>query len=446
MKRIRLLVMLVAAVLLGTMALSGPAWSHGKEKKECTKHHNSMGKPLTVRQRHLLKDYAYDHQQVGEEYLLKAMQWDLDLSKALDAITLTKEQEAALVKIVDSRVSLWGANADPITKDGIALKDALLTDNVSEKDLQAASAQLAKDIGESAALASQMVKEARSTLTPEQWAVVKDLINKGAAEGDDELKRLPDQVSGLVGMVKELDLTPDQITYLLRFEPAASRPGRQQAKQVERLVMSKLHRILGHDQMEILKAYLEPRMGRAERMKREQAEAWVEFYHDLDLSQEQLDKLIELVSGKQKEIVANTDAVTRASFALRDQVLADNADPAKIRKAAQDLGNAIGKASLLGADMIKSAKGILNEEQWKLVLAKVGEVQGQIQDEVRKAPDEINAAIKLWQDLDLTLKQQEELKELVQREILGHWHRGHRGGHEHGHHEHGDHHENGHEH
>ncbi len=420
MKRIRFSIMVLSAALLISMLLPGSSVA-GKEK-ECREKAQGGRHNLTREQIMVLKEFQKSHRDQRQKDLEKMLIWDEDLLNALDKIDLSKEQEDALIKIVSSRESLFLTYADPITKDGIALKNSIVADNVKDKAILDNSDKLAKDIGEGAIELSKMVKEARQTLTPEQWAVVEDLIKKGQAEGDDILKGMPKQVEDLIALWGELDLSLEQIDSLIRWRHFAERMQENLARHQEHRIWHELRRILTHEQMKIVKAYVQPRQTEMEKKQHQEIESAVKLYHDLGLSKEQMDQLFKLVEDKKAEIIKDADEVARSGFKLRDEVLARNSDPSKMLAAAKLLGidGGIGKASLLGAEMVKQARQILTPEQFNLVLANVDEVQAEIEKGVKRTPEEINAGIKLWDDLNLTPAQKQKLKKLIKHNVREH--------------------------
>ena len=57
-------------------------------------------------------------------------------------------------------------------------------------------------------------------------------------------------------------------------------------------------------------------------------------------------------------------AVIAKKRALQELVLAENPDPAAIRQASADLGNAIADAAVLGSSLAQKAQSILTPEQF----------------------------------------------------------------------------------
>ena len=100
------------------------------------------------------------------------------------------------------------------------------------------------------------------------------------------------------------------------------------------------------------------RMGRAMTLKAE-----------LNLTDQQRDAIKETLATHKQELAAAVKPAVNAHRALRDRVLADSADDAAIRKAADDLGKRIGDAALVIAKVKAEAatKANLTPEQKKKI-------------------------------------------------------------------------------
>ena len=84
---------------------------------------------------------------------------------------------------------------------------------------------------------------------------------------------------------------------------------------------------------------------------------------ELNVTDEQKEKIHAIIAGKKKEILPVAKGVWAKRVALRDAVLADKPDEAAIRKAADELGKAIGDAAVLGAKVVGEVKPVLTAEQ-----------------------------------------------------------------------------------
>ncbi len=84
---------------------------------------------------------------------------------------------------------------------------------------------------------------------------------------------------------------------------------------------------------------------------------------EVDLSDEQEEKLKDVGRKHRDEVPQMVSSVAVKFRGLRDAMLADNADEAAIRKAADDLGKAMGDAAVTASKGIGEAKAVLTPEQ-----------------------------------------------------------------------------------
>lgn len=88
---------------------------------------------------------------------------------------------------------------------------------------------------------------------------------------------------------------------------------------------------------------------------------------ELNVSDEQKAKIKQTVEAKRPEIARAAKGVWEKRTALVDAVLADQPDERAIRKAADELGKAIGDAAVLAAKVTGEVKPVLTSEQRDLV-------------------------------------------------------------------------------
>jgi len=108
---------------------------------------------------------------------------------------------------------------------------------------------------------------------------------------------------------------------------------------------------------------------------------------ELGLTDNQRAELKALVKDHRAEIQPVIKTVMAKKRALQELVLGDNADPAAIRQASADLGNAIAEAAVLGSSLAQQAKTILTPEQ----LARVREMMQNRQNAFDKS-------VREWQE------------------------------------------------
>jgi Spy/CpxP family protein refolding chaperone len=87
------------------------------------------------------------------------------------------------------------------------------------------------------------------------------------------------------------------------------------------------------------------------------------FYSDLDVTQEQREKIRDVLKEHRSEIVAVARPIVEKRRALREAVLAKNPDDDAIRAAANSLGKAIGDAAVLASKVKPEVGKVLTSEQ-----------------------------------------------------------------------------------
>jgi Spy/CpxP family protein refolding chaperone len=86
---------------------------------------------------------------------------------------------------------------------------------------------------------------------------------------------------------------------------------------------------------------------------------------ELGLTDDQRAALKNLFKEHRKDIQPLAEMVMARKRALMDRVLAENPDPAAIRNASADLGNAIADAAVGASSLARHAQAILTPDQWK---------------------------------------------------------------------------------
>ncbi|MCX5912659.1 MAG: Spy/CpxP family protein refolding chaperone [Deltaproteobacteria bacterium] len=85
---------------------------------------------------------------------------------------------------------------------------------------------------------------------------------------------------------------------------------------------------------------------------------------ELGLTDDQRAALKNLVRSHRQEIQPLVKAVIAKKRTLQELVLAEKPDPAAIRQASADLGNAIAEAAVLGSVLAQKAQSILTPDQF----------------------------------------------------------------------------------
>lgn len=96
---------------------------------------------------------------------------------------------------------------------------------------------------------------------------------------------------------------------------------------------------------------------------RDRAGSFVKLSQDVDLSQEQRNKIRDVLVEHRSEIAGVAQPIMEKRRVLRDAVLADKPSDDAIRSAANDLGKAIGDAAVLAAKVKPEVAKVLTSEQ-----------------------------------------------------------------------------------
>jgi Spy/CpxP family protein refolding chaperone len=97
------------------------------------------------------------------------------MNMLFDELGLTGDQRAALKQLFEERRKDLRPLVESVKAKGMALRELVLAETPNEAAIRKASADLGNAIADAAIQASALVKEARSTLTPEQWEKLKEM-------------------------------------------------------------------------------------------------------------------------------------------------------------------------------------------------------------------------------------------------------------------------------
>jgi Spy/CpxP family protein refolding chaperone len=87
------------------------------------------------------------------------------------------------------------------------------------------------------------------------------------------------------------------------------------------------------------------------------------LFDELGITRDQRIALKKLFKDHRKDIQPQAEGVMIKGRALRELILAETPDPAAIRQASAELGNAIGDAAVQASVLAKEARSILTPEQ-----------------------------------------------------------------------------------
>lgn len=368
-----------------------------------------LGKVLTPAQLSTLKEFRQAHRQ---EMMKQRAEHRNEMEAARAKLNLSGEQEDKLLNLAADNESKIVAGLEPILADEQAIREALTAPTPDPAKFKSLSDSLGKDLGDFGALAAGLIKQGRAVLTPDQNAAL-DTIQKVHAEAAEaRIKDIPARSNDLIALWKNLDLTADQLQGLANLAgPAGDLMQNRHRFHAERRE-AKLRGILSADQMATLKAFRDeegPGMPARMHGRMEEAAALV---RKVNLTQDQLTRLSDLIASKQSALQPALTKMADAGFGLREAVLAPSPDEAAIRKAAQGVGDAVGQALPLYADLIASGRAILNPDQTAALNDFVIVREGRLQEFVLDFPVRFEARMQMREDLNLTPEQRQAMREL----------------------------------
>jgi len=108
---------------------------------------------------------------------------------------------------------------------------------------------------------------------------------------------------------------------------------------------------------------------------------------ELNVTPEQKAEVRQIVASHRQEIVATVQSVRAKRVALRDAVLAQEADEAAIRSAADELGDAIGEAAVKAAKLKAQLAPVLNAEQQTLIMEFIADRDAAVEGFLNRAAE-----------------------------------------------------------
>ena len=414
MKRKELLIIASAFVIIFAGLIGGLAVSQNLSPEE--KQGISLIKQaLTPAQIRVILDYIKAHKDEARDMLQKGIaQHDKDQA-FMKALNITPAQEDKLAGIAASRIEQIKPLADSLYASGVALERAVLAQQPNPAGIRSAALDLGQDIGAAALVATGMVKEARQVLTPDQVSLIENKIKEADAQGRAEMDKMPARADEGFTVVKAVDITPEQITGIIKLAKASEPFFEQRGKIHEARMEMELAQVLTSDQMKTLKNFQAAQEKIFEPKAKEYEAVGIKTWNDFKLSKVQLDALVALVESNKSSILTIARSISDSSLALRNEVLAAN-DDAKILAAADVLGEGIVQAGLLGSDMAQEARKILSAGQVDTVLKLVAYAEKEIYDWLQIIPDQAQGALKLRADLNITADQRKGLEALGEKE------------------------------
>lgn len=341
-----------------------------------------------------------------------------ELWRSLD---LTEDQQEQLLAMVDEDVDSILPYMMQVLETGVQLKKTVLSGGADASGIDGLADRLGEQIGEAAWNLAQLRAEAMAVLTREQ----QDLISQHGSEhrraAQTFLDQLPDFSNDLFALWNDLQLAPNQMDALTAVHNLARCCKRGGTLKSHENLKTEVETVLSPAQSSVLEDFHAAGISEFGPGFHEILSERESLFKELDLSGEQKIELANLLLDKRKEVGEALQDVADAVFILHDAIHDDAPDSGMIKEAAEDLGNAVGRAAHTAAVVVGDARGILTPEQSDLLDSHMEMYFEEHLAQVRNLPGRIHAVFDLLQTLDLTPEQKEQIMNiLVDHHELGH--------------------------
>lgn len=395
------------AGLIGGLAVSqnlSPEEKHGI---------NLIKQALTPAQIKVVLDFRKAHLDEARDMLQKGIAEHEKAKAFMAALNITPAQEDKLAEVAAARIDQIKPLSDALYQSGVALERAILNEKQDPVAIRAAALAVGQDIGSAALVGAGIVKEARQVLTADQVSLIESKLKEADAQGQAELDKAPAKADEIIALVKAIDITPDQITGIIKLARASEPFFEQQGRIHEARMEMELRQVLSAEQIKVLKNYKAAQEKKFAPKAKEYEKVGVKAWADFNLSKAQLDALVGIVESNKASILTIARSIIESSLALRDVVLA--ADDAKVMAASGVIGECIAQFSLLGSDMAQDGRKVLSAGQVDTVLNLVAYGEKEVYDWLQIIPDQARAALKLRADVNITLDQRKALEALGEK-------------------------------
>jgi Spy/CpxP family protein refolding chaperone len=170
-------------------------------------------------------------------------------------------------------------------------------------------------------------------------------------------------------------------------------------------MLAMLGKVLTPAQLTTLKDFRKAH--RQEMMKRrgEHGDEMEAAHAKLSLSDDQEDKLLNLVSDNETKIVSGVEPLLADEQAIREAVSAPVADPEKFKSLGATLGKDLGDVGVLAAGLIKQGRAMLTPEQ-NAALDTIQKIHAEgAKQRISEIPARSDELVGLWKDLNLSSDQ-----------------------------------------
>jgi Spy/CpxP family protein refolding chaperone len=380
---------------------------------------------LSAQQISTLMDFRRDHL---EKFHGKGSEGS-DLFKTWKELDLSKEQQEQLLRIVGEAVDKTHPYLMTVIGTGSELKRKILDGDPHQPAMNPLSKRLGTEIGELLWNLALVRSQARSVLTPAQIGIVEQHHGRHDLRLKSVIDTLPGMAEDLASLWSELKLTPNQADALEAAHRLVTRYRRDQHTKQHDEWRVDIAKILTSEQRAVADRFHEKQVAEGGTYFLKRGEERDRFRGALGLTGQQKIKLVQIVLDRRGRIVPSVQDVVNAAGALREQVHADIPDRSAFMAAAARLGDAIGRAAGVGAELVADAREVLTAEQMDLVKGHLNDRFDQHLERARVMPAKVHELVDLLNELGLTPEQKDQVVKLVaeKREAHRAMHRGKKG-------------------
>ena len=364
---------------------------------------------LSPQQISTLMDFRRDHH---EKFHRKESERP-DLFKTWKELDLSEKQQEQLLRIAGEAVDKTHRYLMTVIETGSELKTNVLEGNPHPPAINRLSARLGTEIGELFWNLALVRSQARSVLTPEQIGIVGQRHGRHGLRLKTAIDALPDMAEDLASLWGELKLTPNQADALEAAHRLVTRYRQNQHIKQHDEWRADIAKILTSEQLAVADRFHEKQVATGGAYFLKRSEQRERFRDALGLMGEQKIKLVQIALDRRGRIVPSIQDVMNAAGALRDQVHADIPDRSALMDAAVRLGDAIGRAAGVGAELMADARDVLTTEQVDRVKGHLNDRLDQHLGHARTMPARVHELIDFLDELGLTPEQKDQVVRLI---------------------------------
>jgi Spy/CpxP family protein refolding chaperone len=364
---------------------------------------------LSPQQISTLMDFRRDHH---EKFHRKESERP-DLFKTWKELDLSEKQQEQLLRIAGEAVDKTHRYLMTVIETGSELKTNVLEGNPHPPAINRLSARLGTEIGELSWNLALVRSQARSVLTPEQIGIVGQRHGRHGLRLKTAIDALPDMAEDLASLWGELKLTPNQADALEAAHRLVTRYRQNQHIKQHDEWRADIAKILTSGQLAVADRFHEKQVAKGGAYFLKRSEQRERFRDALGLMGEQKIKLVQIALDRRGRIVPSIQDVMNAAGALREQVHADIPDRSVLMAAAVRLGDAIGRAAEVGAELMADAREVLTTEQMDRVKGHLNDRLDQHLEHARIMPARVHELIDFLDELGLTPEQKDQVVRLI---------------------------------